>query len=245
MRGGVERVDVGGARVLDGVLRGEGAEALGAPDEELVFVVGRLVDKVGLELGVGGDDNRGSLVAFAAGKSLEELLGEEGQVRVEHGEAAFESRVERLLGGLLLLLGALVEDGLRVLDVGVAEELVEVLVRHLSRQGELPLLEVLVDLLGTGRELVEDPSLGQRLLAALDDLRPGYEVAAKSAQGELCRLVDLVAESSVSGNRGHVEGDVSTTGCVSLFTRLVMSGCNVKLSIRTTRAIRSAYKLLA
>ena len=228
---GVEGLDEGLAGVLDGVFAGEGAEAFGAADEELVFVVGGVVDEVGDEFGVGGDDDRGGLVALAAGEVLPKLFGDVGEEGRElgklvwgrggamkgtyHGETTFDRGVERLLGTLDLLLVAALKDSLRVLDVGIAEEFVEVLVRNLSGEGELSLLKVLVDLLGAGRELVEDPSLWERLLTALGDVRAGSEIATKSAKDILCRLVDLVAETAVSSNGGHVERDVSTTGCVA------------------------------
>lgn len=231
MGGGVEGLDEGFAGVFDGVFAGEGAEAFGAADEELVFVVGGVVDEVGDEFGVGGDDDGGGLVALAAGEVLPELFGDVGEEGREleqlacvlkgvvkgtyHGETTFNRGVERLLGTLDLLFVATLKDSLGVLDVGVAKEFVEVLVRNLSGEGELSLLKVLVDLLGAGRELVEDPSLWERLLTALGNVRARSEIATKSTKDILCCLVNLVTETAVSSNGGYVERDVSTTGCVA------------------------------
>jgi hypothetical protein len=42
---------------------------------------------------------------------------------VDHGQAALDGGVEGLLGALFLLFGTVVEDGLAVLNVGIAQEL--------------------------------------------------------------------------------------------------------------------------
>jgi hypothetical protein len=67
-------------------------------------------------------DGRG-LVAFSAWQALPELFGQEGHEGVDHGQAALDGGVEGLLGALFLLFGTVVEDGLAVLNVGIAQKL--------------------------------------------------------------------------------------------------------------------------
>jgi hypothetical protein len=123
VRGVVEGLDVRLAVVLEAVLGGEGAESPGNVDEELVLGLGGLVVE-GLDVLREGRNGDGRcLVILSAGQTLPQLFCEEGHEGVNHGQATLNGCVKCLFGALLLGLATVVEDGLGVLDVGVAQEL--------------------------------------------------------------------------------------------------------------------------
>ena len=78
---------------------------------------------------------------------------------MDHVQSSLNGGVERLFRAFLLLFATLVENGLAVLDVGVAEVDVEVLVGSLGSQTELACLQVVVNLLGSDVELVQNVPL--------------------------------------------------------------------------------------
>lgn len=84
---------------------------------------------------------------------------------MNHGERAIECSVKRVNGRSLLLLSAIMNDSLGVLDVDVAKVIVPVLVYNGREMGELAIRKSFIDPLHSMRELVQDPLLSQRLLA--------------------------------------------------------------------------------
>lgn len=76
---------------------------------------------------------------------------------MDHCEAAFESCVESLFGGFLLLWCPVLDDGFRIFDADVAKMVVSILVGDFCCLGELAGGKSGVDFCGRGVELVEDP----------------------------------------------------------------------------------------
>src|SRR5690349_15897274 len=71
-----------------------------------------------------------------------------------------------------------------------------------------------VDLLRGSGELVQNPALGERLIATLLDLCARLEVT-QTAKDILRGLVDLIAEPPVAVNDRNIKGDVTTASCVT------------------------------
>ena len=127
---------------------------------------------------------------------------------MNHVQTTLDSCVKGLLGALLLLFASFIKDGFAVLNICVAEVDVEVFVRNLCCKTELAGIQVVVDLLGCGVELVEDVALRQRLFSTLGSLRLGGEGVSQSSDDILGSLVDLVTEPSVSVNDVDIERNI-------------------------------------
>jgi hypothetical protein len=92
-------------------------------DEKLVLGLGSRIVELLNVLGEGSNGDGRRLVTSPPGESLPEFLSQERHEGVDHGQTTLNGGVEGLLSTLLLLSGALIEDGLAVLDVCVAQEL--------------------------------------------------------------------------------------------------------------------------
>jgi hypothetical protein len=154
-----EGLDIGGCAFFDGVFSRQRTQTLCAVDKELVLCVCSRVFKVWCVLREGCNSDGGRLVALSARETLPELLCQEGHEGVDHVEASLDGSVECLFRAFLLLFATFVEDGFAVLNVRVAQVLVEVLVGGLGGKTELACLQVIVDLLGSGIELMQNVPL--------------------------------------------------------------------------------------
>jgi hypothetical protein len=130
---------------------------------------------------------------------------------VDKGQSALQSSVQGLFGGLLYFFGQLrSEKRLGVLDEHVAELGVPVLVDGGGGTREFTVLKSGVDLLSGGVELVQNPTLGERLLAGLGNGSLRLEIVPKLSENVLCSLVDLVTESTVTVNDLNVKCNITT-----------------------------------
>jgi hypothetical protein len=99
---------------------------------------------------------------------------------------------------------------------------VPVLVGDLGGLGELTLLKGLIDFLGGGVELVQNPALGERFVASLLNSSLGLEVITQLAKNELGSLVDLVTEPTVAVDNLDIESNITT--CELLLANDIRNG---------------------
>ncbi|GKT55061.1 LOW QUALITY PROTEIN: uncharacterized protein ColTof3_02400 [Colletotrichum tofieldiae] len=195
------------ALFLLGVLAHERSGTTGASQDKLVGGLGLGVVELGVVDGVAGNHDGLGLVFRAAGQALPQLLREEGSEGVDHGQRTLKGGVKGLDGAGSLLRCAVLNDGLAVLDVDIAQEVQDVLVHNASSMLEVTVGQGGVDLLRGRVELVEDPALSQsdtdsRLLG-------GNKVRRQLAEDILGRLPDLVAELSPASHDLDIEVDVT------------------------------------
>ena len=221
-------VDLDLGLLLEGVLGHEGAGAPDAAEDGLVGGFRLGVIECGVELRVLGDHNGLGRVLGPPGHALPHLLGDERHVGVDHDQCALESSVQSLQGRVALLFRAVANDGLGVLDVDVAELGVPVAVDANGGPGELAVGETLVDLLGSGVHLVQDPTLGKGL-ARHGAILDGLEVGGKASQYVLGRL-ELSLHVSI------MKMDAHRGGTYNLVAELAVAMDNLDIQVDITAA---------
>ena len=209
MRSRKHDVDVGAVFYV--VLGGEGADRFADGQDELVsfftcFIVkGFLVDRVG------GFDDAGTCVAGPSRQPLPKLFGQEGHKGVNHGEATFESGIQRLLGGVLLLRSAVLNDGFGVFNIHVTKIGVPILVACGGGIGKFAGSEAFVDLFAGDGEFMKNPQFAEGFMAgAGGGVGKRFEVTGEFAKNIFGGLVDFVAEAAVSVHYFYIKVDVST-----------------------------------
>lgn len=126
---------------------------------------------------------------------------------MDHGERTLEGGVKGLDGGVPLLLGTVLDNGLAILDIDVAKMVQDVLVNNAGSVLEFTIGKGLVDVLSSGVELVQNPLLSES--HADDGFLKGNEILGQFAENILGRLPDLVAEFPPSGHDLDVEVDIT------------------------------------
>lgn len=93
--------------------------------------------------------------------------------------------------------------------------------------GELTLFKGLIDFLGGGVELVQNPALRERFVASLLNSSLGLEVITKLAKNELGSLVDLVTEPTVAVDNLDIESNITT--CELLLANDIRNGHQIHI----------------
>ena len=205
-------LDVNGRVFFDGILGRDGPYGFADGEQELVRFLRRRVVVLGVVGRVCRYDDRGRFVTWAAWETLPELFGEEGHEGMNHGEAAFEGGVESVPCRPLFLRGAVGNDGFGVLNVGVAEVGVPVLVGDVCCRREFAVGESGVYITGGDGEFVEDPAVseggvGGAFVSVGDGDR--FEGGRKLAEDVFGGLVNFVAKATVAMHHLNVEVDVA------------------------------------
>lgn len=94
---------------------------------------------------------------------------------MDYCKAAFKGCVKGLFGGFLFCWSTILYDGFGIFDVDVAEVVVPILVGYFGSMRELTGGECRVDFCGGRVELVKDPELGERFVAASCWMPLGFE----------------------------------------------------------------------
>ena len=128
---------------------------------------------------------------------------------MDHSKAAFKGCVEGLLGRFLLCRGAILDDGLGIFDVDIAEVVVPVLVCSSGSLGKFASTKGGIDFGGGGIELVKDPELSQGFMTGFSGMFLGFERGIEFAENVFSGLVDFVAELAVTMHLFYVEVDVA------------------------------------